>query len=229
MVTKMNLNNLKYQSHSPAQKQQGVILVTSLIFLLILTIFGIVTLTTGTMQEKMAANSQLVTLTTNAAQSAVDAYVAEGNFIANNSIGANANLNVQIVRRTKDLTLAAVQPFVPVEANAFISCVNSVGTNLNLANCVGIDFLTKSVAANAVAAIRSRSKAYYVSCISTFCGPGMASSLGIGSTIGCMRFYVEGAGWIDLDNDGLPPAVGGEESPVFVSEWLRWQRPTLCN
>jgi type IV pilus assembly protein PilX len=53
------------------QGQRGVTLVVSLMFLLLLTILGVTSMTTGTLQEKMAGNARDLDIATQAAESAL--------------------------------------------------------------------------------------------------------------------------------------------------------------
>ncbi|MEX0731792.1 MAG: PilX N-terminal domain-containing pilus assembly protein [Aquisalimonadaceae bacterium] len=63
-------------TRSIATSQEGVVLVTSLILLLILTIVGITAMRTSTLEERMAANGALQMRAFQAANSAVDGYIS---------------------------------------------------------------------------------------------------------------------------------------------------------
>jgi len=213
--------------HNPATSasfQKGVVLLTSLVLLFILTIIGIALFSTGTIQEKMASNNELITLQANAAQSAINAYMSNGMIVANGSLSDPANKGTNLVRRTWDATTVLQVPFKPLAGNAISSCVNNKGTATVSANCKNSTFQNT----NTPAPIKAQSKAYYDGCSANLCGAGMAMSLGLGSTLGCPRFYVEGTSWLDLNKDGVP-ATDGSEPRIFVDEWLRWQRPVLCS
>ena len=216
---------------SSASAQRGAILITSLVLLAVLTIIGAYVFSTGTLQEKMAASNRLITLNEHAAQSSVDAFPSEGMYVANGSLNNASNINTNIVRITIDRTTSIPKPFRPINTNAITYCVNGNGVISNqgsssaVTNCNGIQFQNT---AGQAADIRSYVQAYYASCTPTDCGPGMASSLGAGTNLGCPVFYLEGSGWIDHDGDGLPPVTASDESRIFLDEWMRWQRPTLC-
>ncbi len=64
-------------SLSTYNKQNGVVLVVSLIMLLILTLLGISALNTTSMEEKMATNSQSINRAFQAAEAGIDAAYAD--------------------------------------------------------------------------------------------------------------------------------------------------------
>ena len=64
------LNQVKL-AHAMPKQQQGAVLMISLILLLVMTVLGLSTMNTSVMQEKMAANSQNVNKTFQAAESAI--------------------------------------------------------------------------------------------------------------------------------------------------------------
>ena len=73
----MNAINSKSRPIKLAHSQQGAVLILSLIILLVMTLFGLASMNTSIMQEKMAANSQNTNRTFQAAESAVGAVVDE--------------------------------------------------------------------------------------------------------------------------------------------------------
>ncbi|ARU54921.1 hypothetical protein OLMES_0829 [Oleiphilus messinensis] len=213
-------------------RQEGAVLLTSLILLAIVTIIGAYIFSSGLLQERMATNTQLVALNQNAAQSSVDAYAQEGGTVFGGSLNHSGNITLNVVRRTIELSPAPPVPFVKQAASAFKACVNNSGTIAKTAEgtstlaCDDVDFQNTTGAASPIIGL---SHAYYASCAPTDCGPGMASSLGVGSTLGCPILYVEGSGWLDVDGNGVPTQnIAGEEALFYIDEWLRWQRPTLC-
>jgi len=56
----------------PIKSQQGVVLVTGLVFLVILTLLGITSLSTNTLEERMAANTQDINRAFQAAESGIN-------------------------------------------------------------------------------------------------------------------------------------------------------------
>lgn len=68
---------LRAMRHVPASRQGGVILVIALIVLVLVTILGVSTLRTTTIQEKMAGNSRDRDKALQAAEAAVQACLAE--------------------------------------------------------------------------------------------------------------------------------------------------------
>lgn len=61
----------RYPEHRTTLTQRGVTLVVSLLFLLLLTILGVTSMSTGTLQEKMAGNTRDLDIATQAAESAL--------------------------------------------------------------------------------------------------------------------------------------------------------------
>ncbi len=210
-------------------KQSGAVLLTSLVLLGLVTIVGAYVFSSGALQERMATSNQLVTLSQNAAQSAVDAFSSEGMYAASGSLNHSANINTNIARKTIDKTSHIPVPFKPQNSNAIVLCVDQNGVIAKSGpmgtDCTGVDFQNTT---GSSAEIKGLAEAYYAGCAPIHCGPKMASSLGSDSTLGCPIFYLSGSGWLDVDSDGLP-AASGDESRTFIHEWARWQRPTQCS
>jgi Tfp pilus assembly protein PilX len=75
----------------PGKKQSGAALITALVLLLIMTMLGLSSMTTNTMEERMAANSQEINRAFQAAESGLDlAYTDVDAFNLNNT-EANPN------------------------------------------------------------------------------------------------------------------------------------------
>ncbi len=60
-------------------KQKGAVLIMSMLMLLIMTLIGITTMNTATLEEKMSANSMNNNISLQASESAVDAALADTN------------------------------------------------------------------------------------------------------------------------------------------------------
>lgn len=71
--------------------QKGAALITALVMLVILTMLGLSTLTTNTMNERMAANSQEVNRAFQAAESGLDLAYADVDSFNINNTSANPN------------------------------------------------------------------------------------------------------------------------------------------
>ena len=222
------------------KKQQGAVLLTSLVFLGVITMIGIVILSTGALQEKMAGNNHLLSITSNAAQAASDAYIVDAGIVANGSFtdfanagGAPLGVSGNILRDTWWATMisstgtgSVQEPLVLNAANAVSHCVDSNGVNVDGADCsVSIQRST-----NNAAPIRARTQAYFAGCHAAFCGAGMATSLSNSGDAGpgCIKAYVEGAAWLDRDGDKKPTVGTGGEAIVYVDQWIRWRRPMHC-
>lgn len=70
----MNISNRHINSNLP--RQQGAVLVVSLIILVVMTLIGIASMSTSLMQEKMASNAQNTNITFQAAESAIGALIS---------------------------------------------------------------------------------------------------------------------------------------------------------
>lgn len=66
----------------PVKSQQGVVLITGLVFLVILTLLGITALSTNTLEERMAANSQDINRAFQAAESGISVAFNSGSAFA---------------------------------------------------------------------------------------------------------------------------------------------------
>lgn len=62
-----------------AVKQKGAVLIMSMLMLLVMTLIGITTMNTATLEEKMSANSMNINISLQASESAVDAALADTN------------------------------------------------------------------------------------------------------------------------------------------------------
>ena len=72
----MNMQYKRSHSIAPVNRQQGAVLIVSLMLLLVMTLLSVASMSTSVMQEKMAANAQNTNRTFQAAESAVDAHVS---------------------------------------------------------------------------------------------------------------------------------------------------------
>ena len=221
------------------KKQQGAVLLTSLVFLGVITMIGIVILSTGALQEKMAGNNHLLSITSNAAHAASNAYVVDASIVANGSFqdianaGTNPGVNGNILHNTWWATMvnpggtrSVSDPLVLNAVNAVSHCVDASGRNIDGADCS----VSIQRSLNNAAPIRARTQAYFAGCGPTYCGTGMAMSLSDSkkNSLGCIKAYVEGAAWLDRDDDQRPTVGTGGEAIVFVDQWMRWRRPVSC-
>jgi type IV pilus assembly protein PilX len=75
--------SFEYQIHlKPASAQNGAVLVTALIMLVILTLLGLSSMSTTTMEERMAANAQELTRAFQAASSGLEMVLGDGDAFA---------------------------------------------------------------------------------------------------------------------------------------------------
>lgn len=212
---------------SPPGAQQGAILIVSLIILLVLTIIGALTLKTGTLQELMAGNAQLVSTNRQAAQTASNSFVSEATVVYDDYLPNSANQGAQILRKAISRRQAGTN--ATDTANAIVHCVTSSGESTEVTTVSGKPCTGAANSFSAAGApTKARRRVFYMGCAAALCGPGMATSMDIPVTLGCPNFYVEGSGYLDVDGNGMPPAVGNEEAAVFEHEWARWKRPIPC-
>ncbi len=104
-------------------RQTGAALFTALIFLLILTLIGVTALKDSGLSERMSANAQISQMAFNAAESAMDRYIAEYNY----NINAPASTEAEIDRRT-----AYTANFIPLDTNSYVEyCLDDTGSVLS--------------------------------------------------------------------------------------------------
>jgi len=98
----MNMQYKRNHSMTLVNRQQGAVLVVSLMLLLVMTLLSIASMSTSVMQEKMAANAQNTNRTFQAAESAVDAEVSS-------ILGGNStNLNLAMTSTTGQGAVIAI-------------------------------------------------------------------------------------------------------------------------
>ena len=82
------------------KNQSGAALFTALIFLLILTLIGLTALREGGLSERMSTNAQISSIAFNAAESAIDRYVAEYNYNVSTIATTEDQINLKEARLT---------------------------------------------------------------------------------------------------------------------------------
>jgi len=92
-----------------SSKQTGAVLIMSMLMLLVMTLIGITTMNTATLEEKMSANSMNNNISLQASESAVDAALADTNnlVLALNSstpISVTTNLGTSGVTSVASIT-----------------------------------------------------------------------------------------------------------------------------
>ncbi|MFT5452436.1 MAG: hypothetical protein ACI9N9_001928 [Enterobacterales bacterium] len=94
-----------------SNNQTGAALFTALIFLLILTVLGATALRNSGLSERMSTNSQISNMAFNAAESAMDRYIAEYNYnVAATAVG-ETNINLKTTYLAKYLPIATATSF----------------------------------------------------------------------------------------------------------------------
>jgi len=127
-------------------RQNGMTLVVVLIFLLLLTLLGVGSMSTTNLQERMAANTQSQTDTFQAAESAIAQLIAENTVF--DTVMSNANQ----AAASSSITIASV----PVATStAFVS--ESLVEQISLGNCIVANtFSIDSNATNSNTGTRAR-------------------------------------------------------------------------
>lgn len=87
-------------------QQQGATLFTAMIFLLILTLVGLTALRNSGLSERMSANAQINQMAFNAAESAMDRYIAEYNYNVNTPVVTETEISNKVLRLAKYLPTA---------------------------------------------------------------------------------------------------------------------------
>ena len=80
-------------------KQSGAALFTALIFLMILTLAGVTALRNSGLSERMSSNAQMSQMAFNAAESAMDRYIAEYNY----NVSATATTETEVTTKVAHL------------------------------------------------------------------------------------------------------------------------------
>ncbi len=101
----------------PSPKQTGAVLVISLLMLLVMTLIGVTAMSTATLEEKMAANSQYTNMSFQASESAVEGVVNNIDLIqqalnagVGNPISRNVDLDNSHVASTGELEFRVQGP-----------------------------------------------------------------------------------------------------------------------
>lgn len=139
---------------SAFSRQDGVALVVSLIFLLMLTILGVTIMQTASLEGRMAANAQESNRTFEAAQSAIDRVLTEGSiFSTPTSLTYGGGSNPQSVSFSSTSPYADIT--VSVNAEWFHTTSQSRSDNLRQVNALGsYDNILFKLDGDAVAGLR---------------------------------------------------------------------------
>lgn len=175
-----------------AGRQDGAALLVALIILLIMSVVGIAALSSSTTQQRVTNNVQEVNESFMAAQSAVNALMANGN--AESDLVATHVL--YRIRGAASASNYASQS----RSNALSQCTSSSGA------------LSDSCSTNYANGLKSESVTYYrgKSDPKVCYGIDISSGKQSGTQTCCLQYDIIGHGWRDTDGDGTPePAVAG--------------------
>lgn len=195
---------------SNRNKQTGAALFTALIFLLILTLIGVTALKDSGLSERMSANAQISQMAFNAAESAMDRYIAEYNY----NINAPASTEAEIDTRT-----AYTANFIPLDANSFVEyCLDNTSSVLSKITDSGGDQIINTavdceadgaeVYLDSVATV-AKNRVNYEGC------PGSCPkySLGLGKQkVSCHILRMQAEGKVD-------------QSTAMIDQWVSLQGP----
>ncbi len=90
-------------------RQEGTVLVVAMLMLLVMTLIGVTTMRTATLEEKMSANSMNTSISLQASESAVDAALKDTNNLvtalnSGTAVTINVNLGTSTVTAKADIT-----------------------------------------------------------------------------------------------------------------------------
>ena len=112
-------------SHSLPADQHGAALITALVLLVILTMLGLSSMSTNTMEERMAANSQEINRAFQTAETGLElAFSDESSFSLNNTVdnpSTGSNNNVGTYSADTDYTVAYRQKTSPKRGSGWDS------------------------------------------------------------------------------------------------------------
>jgi len=209
---------------SMVRKQTGAALFTALIFLLVLTLIGVTALKDSGLSERMSANAQISQMAFNAAESAMDQYIAE----YNSNVNAVATTETEV--DDKVLRLSAYLPTQTAD-DSLEYCINNQSkenaNNSILAQLVvditadplvqkpatagplSIDCGNTTIDGSVQAAVSARNRVSYQGC------PGSCPrySLGLGKQkVSCHVFLMEAEGKVD-------------QTTAVIDQWVSLQGP----
>ena len=190
-------------------KQSGAALFTALIFLMILTLAGVTALRNSGLSERMSSNAQLSQMAFNAAESAMDRYIAEYNY----NVGANAVSETEVANK-----VAHLAKYLPVQtSDGWIEyCIDNASTVLSRFTDSNGDMIYQTNATCGTTtldggqnAVTAKNKVSYMGC------PGSCPrySLGLGKQkVSCHVLLMEAQGTVN-------------QSTSSIDQWVTLQGP----
>lgn len=201
---------MKITTHN--MKQSGATLFTALIFLLILTLIGVTALRESGISERMATNSQISKMAYNAAESAMDTYIAEYNYQVSTVATTETEVNTKTAYLAKYVPTQSVDGWIEFCVDSSTSVIEQITGTAD-----GSGTATPEVAADCTSttidgtqsAVRSKNRVNYNGC------PGTCPkySLGLGKQkISCHILEMESEGQV-------------ENATVAIDQWVSLQGP----
>jgi len=86
----MNINNISYQRKKPVKKQQGFVLVLAIVLLTVLTLIGVSSMNSASVELKAASNAQQHQIAFNSVQSLIEYSISDA--VAKTASGATTPL-----------------------------------------------------------------------------------------------------------------------------------------
>jgi Tfp pilus assembly protein PilX len=194
------------------QKQSGAALFTALIFLMILTLLGVTALRNSGLSEKMSANAQISKMAYNAAESAMDRYIAEYNYnVAALTTSSETDVGLKIAYLSTYLPTQTATSFFEYCLDNATSVKTNYPLNTIVTSC-GAVTLDPSLDPNdsaAAGAVSAWTSVTYQGC------PGSCPrySLGLGKQkVSCHVLKMEAQGRVD-------------QTTAYIDQWVSLQGP----
>lgn len=116
-----------HTSYTMPSQQRGAVLIMSMLMLLVMTLIGITTMNTATLEEKMSANSMNSNISLQASESAVDAALNDtANLVA--ALNSGSAVNVTVNLGTTGVTSVAAISYIGATIAPGFSFGNNQGT-----------------------------------------------------------------------------------------------------
>jgi Tfp pilus assembly protein PilX len=199
----MNSYSNNPQAIQSKSKQTGAALFTALVFLLILTLIGVTAMRDSGLSERMSSNAQVSQMAYQAAESAIDRYIAEYNYNVHSPALAEADVDLKIAFLSTYLPITTATSFFEYCLDQATSVKANYPLNTPAGNC---GTTTIDGGQNAVSA---RNRVTYEGC------PGSCPkySLGLGKQkVSCHVLKMEAEGTVD-------------QTTAMVDQWVTLQGP----
>ncbi|VAW53054.1 hypothetical protein MNBD_GAMMA05-1955 [hydrothermal vent metagenome] len=151
----MNINKISYVNKLPVQKQQGFVLVLAIVLLTVLTLIGVSSMNSASIELKAASNAQQHQIAFNTVQSLIEYSISDA-VAKTTSGGASPLLDYQTNSATTQTLDYTLDNAVDLQASLdYVDCINGApgssleggrGFGYNLYSITATGFNTKKTA-----------------------------------------------------------------------------------